>query len=263
MSIKDEITTKGAWLAKRSFLYIALGLLVVYFVGAYLVLELDAGKFEKPFLGSTLFLLLVAALGHAASQGRSQQKLERIESELGSVTGGLADLAAHRNAEVAFFAGNSRVYDATVRAVLAARERVWVTHMRNEGPLRGDAADRHFKACREWALRSEEHHFRRIILRGDNPGLRDFCRQELKFAAKANARGDRYLVKILSGPVHLTEAFNVGIYDDVVFFTHRDGDQAIGFSVRSREFADNYIQHYYNRLWHNENSEPISADLLD
>jgi hypothetical protein len=61
--------------------------------------------------------------------------------------------------------------------------------------------------------------------------------------------------------VHLTEAFNVGIYDDVVFFTHRDGDQAIGFSVRSREFA-NEIQHYYNRLWNHAKAEFIRADLI-
>ncbi|MDI6104002.1 hypothetical protein QLQ12_35970 [Actinoplanes sp. NEAU-A12] len=253
---------KGAALAKRSFYYIAIGLLAVYFILAYFVRELGAVRFEKPFLGSTLFILLLAALAHAAGLSKSQRDLERMESELKAIKDSISSLADAQSAEVAFYEGRSKVYNATVSAILAARNRVWVTHLRNEGPMRGEAADRHFRTCREWALTSDDRSFRRIILRGDSEGLKEFFRQELEFAAKVNVGDPRYLVKVLSGPVHLTEAFNVGIYDDVVFFTHRDGDQTLGISVRSRKLADEYIRHYYERLWNSPNADFIRPDLV-
>jgi len=262
LSEKGGITIKGASVAKRSFHYIAITLLTIYLILAYFVRELGTERFEKPFLGSTLLILLLAALAHAAGLSRSQRDLERIESELKSIKKSITSMAEAGNVRVSFYEGRSRIYNATVSAILAANERVWVTHLRNEEPLPGDAADRHFKTCRDWALMSEEHSFRRIILRGDNEGLKDFCRQDLDFAIKANANAPRYLVKILTGPIHLTEAFNVGIYDDVVFFTHRDVDQAIGISVQSRKLADEYIRHYYDRLWNSPSAELIRADLI-
>ena len=56
-------------------------------------------------------------------------------------------------------------------------------------------------------------------------------------------------MKLLRGSVHATEVFSVGIYDDVVFFSHRGVlDKAIGVSVRCPELAAN-MRAYYERLW--------------
>jgi hypothetical protein len=262
LSEKGRPLSKGAAMAERSFHYIAIGLLAIYLILAYFVRELGVERFEKPFLGSTLFILLLAALAHAAGLSKSQKDLRRIEGDLASIKDSVARIAEAGSVRVCFYEGRSKVYDATVSAILAARNRVWVTHLRNAAPLPGGSADRHFKTCREWALASDEHSFRRIILHGDDEGLKEFCRQELAFATKANAKGPRYLVKLLCGPVHLTEAFNVGIYDDIVFFTHRDEDQAIAISIKSGKLADEYIRQYFDRLWNNPSTKPIRADLI-
>ncbi|HWH00649.1 MAG TPA: hypothetical protein VNV66_15310 [Pilimelia sp.] len=263
MSEKGRVLAKVAAVAERSFHYIAIGLLAIYLTLAYFVRELGAEKFEKPFLGSTLFILLLAALAHAAGLSRSQKSLERLEVELKGIKDSLSAIAEVDSVRVSLYEGQSKVYNATVAAILAANYRVWVTHLRNAAPLPGSAADRHFKTCRDWALASEEHSFRRIILHGDDEGLKGFCRAELAFATKANAKGPRYLVKVLRGPVHLTEAFNVGIYDDVVFFTHRHEDQTIGISVQSRKLAEEYIRQYYDRLWNSPSAQIIRADLIE
>ncbi|GAA4960609.1 hypothetical protein [Actinoplanes utahensis] len=130
---------KGAALAKRSFYYIAIGLLAVYFILAYFVRELGTERFERPFLGSTLFILPLAALVHAAGLSKSQMDLERIEGELMSIKDTIFSLADAQSARVSFYEGRSKVYNATVSAILAASDRVWVTHLRNEGPMRGEA----------------------------------------------------------------------------------------------------------------------------
>ena len=266
MSARDRLLTKAADIVKGSFHYIALGLLAIYCVVAYANRELSISRFEKPFLGSTLFILLVAALVHASDLSRSKRNLDHIANEIGLLRKDVSALAESDDLKVSFCEGRREFYSATVSAVRAARKRVWVTHLRNAAPLPGDFAAEHFRACREWATGSNEDRgersFRRLILHGDSEDLQDFCRKELKFSVKANAKEPRYLVKILTGPVHLTEAFNVGIYDDTVFFSHRHEEQVIGICVQSKNFAESYIRQYYERLWDSPNAKPISADLI-
>ncbi|MEV6491606.1 hypothetical protein AB0M20_23780 [Actinoplanes sp. NPDC051633] len=229
-------------MVQRGFHYIALGMLGLYFVGSYFVRELGVGKWEKPFLGSTLFILLCAALAHAAGLSKSQKDLELVKNSLSALT--RVDAV-----EVCFFEG-VEVYEATYSAIRAARKRVWVTYLRNEAPVRSDAWTRHLRACREWTFEDNSRRFRRIILEGGAAGMKEFCREELRHAVKADQRGYSYQVKILQDSVHSTEAFSVGIYDDMVFFTHRDGDHSIGIGIRSRKLADEYIRRYYDRLWY-------------
>jgi hypothetical protein len=266
LSARDGLATKAADIVKGSFHYIALGLLTTYCLIAYANRELGVSRFEKPFLGSTLLILLVAALVHASDLSRSKRNIDHIANEMGLLRKDVSALAGTEDLKVSFYEGKKEFYSATISAVRAARRRVWVTHLRNAAPLLGEFADEHFRACREWATGSNddggERSFRRIILHGDNEDLRDFCRKELKFSARANAKEPRYLVKILTGPVHLTEAFNVGIYDDMVFFSHRHEEQVIGFCVQNKNFAQSYIRQYYERLWDSQNAEPIRADLI-
>jgi hypothetical protein len=223
-------------------------------------------KLDKPFLGSTLLILLIAALVHASDLSRSKRNIDLIANELDLLRKDVSAIAGSEDLKVSFCDGRKEFYSATVSAIRAARKRVWVTHMRNAGPLPGDFADEHFRACREWAMGSNEDRsersFRRIILQGDNGDLREFCKKELKFAARANAKEPKYLVKLLIGPVHLTEAFNVGIYDDMVFFSHRYEEHVMAICVQSKNFADSYIRQYFERLWESPNTKPISADLI-
>ena len=266
MSARDRLTTKAADIVKVSFHYIALVLLASYCVVAYANRELGVSRFEKPFLGSTLLILLVAALVHASDLSTSKRNIDHIANEIGLLRKDVSALGATEDLKVSFCDGKNEFYSATVSAIRGARRRVWVTHLRNAAPLPGEVADEHFRACREWATQSNadgsERSFRRIILHGDSADLRDFCRKELKFSAKANAKEARYLVKILTGPVHLSEAFNVGIYDDIVFFSHRHEEQVIGFCVQNKNFAQSYIRQYYERLWDSQNAKLISADLI-
>jgi hypothetical protein len=60
------------------------------------------------------------------------------------------------------------------------------------------------------------------------------------------------------GSVHATEVISVGIYDDVVIFTHSDGpDHSFAISIRSERLANQHIRDYYNRLWNLEVTPPI------
>jgi hypothetical protein len=247
-------------MARQSFHYIAIGLLVVYWPLAYFVSELELERFEKPFLFSTLLIILLSAFSHAAELSESRKDLTRIQEKLATVESTIGSFANDGKAKISYRDGRNRVYGATTSAILAATRRVWVTHLRNDGPLSGMAADLHFAACRQWAFQGEGRSFRRIILRGDNKRLKEFCRQELDFAAKAKVdHPDRYLVKILGGTKHLTEAFNVGLYDDIVIFTHRDGEETIALEIHSSEIATR-MERYYDRLWNNLNAHFVDAD---
>ncbi|GIH05476.1 hypothetical protein Rhe02_35430 [Rhizocola hellebori] len=230
-------------------------LIAVYLCGAFLTREIGVEKYEKEFLAATLFWLVGLALAQAASAAAGKRSLAAAQADLAT----LARVAAEAGTapEVRFYEGDE-VYEATRRAVSQARKRVWVTYLRGEGPARSAAAEKHFQACREWAMRFPGRSFRRIILYCDTPAMSDFYAMELRTALEADDRKRSYHVRLLDGSVHATEAFSVGIYDDVVIFTHNDGpDHVFAFSIRSEKLANQHIREYYNRLWNLEVTRPI------
>ncbi|GIF08932.1 hypothetical protein [Actinoplanes siamensis] len=268
MSTGAGLAKKLAAIADRSFAYIAIALVPIYFFVAYLNRELGLEKLEKAFLGSSLLILVVSAIAHSAGLARSRDNLERITSEIGLLRGEVSALAEADEVKVFFREGRNEVYTETLSAIRTARHRVWVTYLRNEGPLPGAPAAQHFQACRDWARGSNDdgstRSFRRIIIRGDSADLRDFCEQELKFIAELAANGEEpnYAVKVLTDHIHLAKAFNVGIFDDTVIFTHRQENEAIGICMRSKRLAESVTRLYFERLWNSSDARKISADAL-
>lgn len=266
---KEDIPVVYGRLLSRAFLFVAalvaLGAAVAYLIAAYFQLELGIEALEKPFLASTLFLLLTYTGINATRSSKDKVALERIEQSLRKVEEGLSSLVGPDGLMARSYVGKHQVYAASVTAIRAARRRVWVTHLRNDGPMPGEASDKHFEECRRWAVKyggRSENGFRRIILHGDSDHLREFCRRELEVAESDEAK-NKYLVKLLKGPRHLTEAFNVGIFDDIVFLVHRDGDQLFGISLENEKFANNMMASYHKRLWDSPEAEFIGADLDD
>ncbi|ASW55350.1 hypothetical protein CIK06_15990 [Plantactinospora sp. KBS50] len=235
---------------------VILVLLAVYLWGAFLTQEIGIQRYEKEFLAATLFWLVGLALAQAASLSAGTRSLASARADLAVLARAAAE--AGTAPRVRFFEGEEDVYGATRRAVGQAKKRVWVTYLRGEGPRRGVAAERHFQACREWAMRSPGRSFRRIILYCDKPAMTDFYAIELRTVREAAARRRSYHVRLLGGSVHATEAFSVGIYDDEVIFTHTDGpDKEFAISIRSEKLADQHMREYYNRLWNLETTRPI------
>jgi hypothetical protein len=230
-------------------------LLAAYVWGAFLTREIGVEKYEKEFLAATLFWLVGLALAQTANGSAAKRSLALAQADLAALARAAAE--AGTAPEVRFYEGDE-VYEATRRAVAQARKRVWVTYLRGEGPSRRAAAEKHFQACREWAMRVPKGNFRRIILYCDKPAMSEFYATELRTAREADDRKRSYQVKLLKGSVHATEAFSVGIYDDVVIFTHNDGpDHAFALSIRSEKLANQHIREYYNRLWNLEVTRPI------
>jgi hypothetical protein len=150
------------------------------------------------------------------------------------------------------------VYEQATALVKASRERVWVTYLRKEGPTRGVAADNYFQECRKWAFESEDHDFRRIILRAAEPEIEEFCRQELVSIKQAARSNHKYRAKVLKSSFDWGEPLGIGIYDDVVFITYREaGEQVTGISLHSAELANGYFGRYFDSLW-----SPRCADHL-
>ncbi|MGX6606506.1 hypothetical protein ACWKSP_30930 [Micromonosporaceae bacterium Da 78-11] len=160
-------------------------LLVVYLYGAFLTREIGVEKYEKEFLAATLFWLVGLALAQTASLAAGKHTLASAQADLAALARAAAE--AGTAPEVRFHEGDE-VYEATRRAVGQARKRVWVTFLRGEGPRRGPAAEKHFQACRDWAMRTPGRSFRRIILYCDKPAMSDFYAAELRTARDAPPR---------------------------------------------------------------------------
>ena len=230
-------------------------LLAVYVWSAFLTREIGVAKYEKEFLAATLFWLVGLALAQVVGLASGKRSLTSMEADLAVLARAAAEASAAP--EVRFYEGDE-VYEAACRAVGEARQRVWVTYLRGETPRRSNVAEKYFDACRKWAMLAPERSFRRIVLHCDKPAMSDFYAAEHRAVRDAHERKHDYQVKLLKGSVHATEAISVGIFDDVVMFTHKAGpDHVFGVSIRSRRLANQHIREYYNRLWNLDQTRPI------
>ena len=229
--------------------FILLVLLVVYLVGMFFWRELGAlQRYEKQFLAATLFWIVSFAIIQASD-------LRKCATELTTVNAGVAEVGrlvalAGESAEVKIYE-DGQVYEATRAAVEQARERVWVSYLRNQGPAQRTDAARHIEACRRWALQDSRHRFRRVILYGNGESMAEFFASELKTVRVARAKGCSYGVKLLTDSRHSAEAFSVGIYDDdLVILTYAtDVHRLVGVSIRSEQVVSKCFRVYFDSLW--------------
>ncbi|MGC5659004.1 hypothetical protein ACN261_01110 [Micromonospora sp. WMMD723] len=242
------IALAGA-VVKNAMLYILIAGLCLYVLGMFLWRELGAlQKYQVPFLATTLFFILVFVVAQTAVLDRHRQSLASIELNVS----GLALLAeqAGRAVDVQVYE-DDQVYEATRQAVQNARERVCVSYLRSHGPNPVGAAARHIQACREWALSSPHHRFRRVILHSDEEAMAEFLATELAAVRAAKAKGHRYGVKLLTESRHAAEAFSIGIYDDdlVIITYSTDSHRHVAFSIRSRDVVNRCFRFYFESLW--------------
>jgi hypothetical protein len=178
-----------------------------------------------------------------------------LEKKVAAMDGNLANLALaaaqfDRGAEVRFYRDRP-FYEATKRAVENAQSRVFVSWLRYHSPNRMDASRSHIEACRLWALQSPDRRFRRAILQAKGDKIIDFIAGERAAVAAAKAQERSYNARLLTSPIHQSEAISVGLYDDdLVFISYTgDADHVMGFSIKSRELVEKYFDYYYEKLW--------------
>jgi hypothetical protein len=217
--------------------------LLVLSIPAYvvaLVLNRELGFFtwlEVPLISATL--LLIVSL------------LERWAPD-----------AAEERPTISFYRDHNEFYRETRARIAAARQRVFVTYMRRQGPNRlGEAARGHFDECVAWAERSTEHHFRRIMVHAENAEMREFMHQQRDAEVSVRAKGYNYNVRVIAWTLHDADALSVGIIDDEYVFVSysADRDRLVAFSIRSRQLVKDYFEYYYEKLW--TSAEPIGDYL--
>lgn len=236
--------------------YILLGLLIAYFAGMFFWRDLGAlHQYEKQLLAATLFWMVLFTITQASST-------RNCENALGGANVTLVEI--HRmislmgeDVEVKALE-DDQVYEATRLAVESSKKRVWVSYLRSQGPAQRTAAARHVDACRLWAMKHESHRFRRIILDSGGEWMSDFLKAELETVRKAKAKGRMYGVKVLADSRHSSEAFSIGIYDDLVILTYAvDSHRLVGVKIRSNQAVDKFFRFYYESLWNSSTAVEI------
>ena len=190
-----------------------------YLIALFVNRELGFAKaLELPLVFASLILAIELLQRLGSTVSRLERRLDAVDSNL---TGLLAVLAQQTAGVEVTFYRNHELYEATRRAVEQSTERVYVSYLRDRGPSRGDGGLYHVQACRDWAMRSRRHHFRRVIRDGPEASLTEFIAEELAFARKAAADDHYYQVKVLPRKKYGSETVRVGLYDyDTVFLTY-------------------------------------------
>lgn len=221
--------TRTRWFSKltRGFL---IGAIAVYVVGLFAKQELNILRgLEMPLLFSSVLLLVFA--------------VDRIERKLDNPN--VAPIRTYQN--------HSEFYRELKSKVDCANSRVYTSYLREYPPGElGKVASDYFQCCFDWARRSPDHQFRRVMVAPGAAAPDRLAWTRTLAAQQRSAPQGTYTIRVLDWELRgEAEALSVSLIDDEYLFFAFSGerDKMVGFSIKNRVLVKEYFANYHQKLW--------------
>jgi hypothetical protein len=216
-------------------------LTVVFLVGLFGFSVVSAVfDFETRWLTPALLLAVLLIL-------RIVWPLGSLRSDIVLLQESVSRLTSDRElAKVQFHKSPGTFYAAATEAVREAKDRIYVTYLRQEPP--DSDGEPYFRSILDWVNADPSHSVRRVIGRSkSSPAFDRWLVEQKEESAKSNGR---YEIKLLDWPLE-HDAINMALIDNEHVFLLVAGEHSgrlRGLSVDS-PVASNYLVEYFNRLW--------------